>query len=131
MREDIKSMTLPELQGAMVSLGQPAFRAGQIYTWLHRGARSFQEMTNLSKDLRRQLEEREQEELRRALEAREEERLRRVLDQLRSWGTDCAGVGSQVSRADPARWEKLGSQWTRLFSTVPVEISVEVSLGDR
>ena len=80
---------------------------------------------------RRQLEEREQEELRRALEAREEERLRRVLDQLRSWGTDCAGVGSQVSRADPARWEKLGSQWTRLFSTVPVEISVEVSLGDR
>lgn len=53
MREDIKSMTLPELQGAMVSLGQPAFRAGQIYTWLHRGARSFQEMTNLSKDLRR------------------------------------------------------------------------------
>ena len=58
MREDIKSMTLPELQGAMVSLGQPAFRAGQIYTWLHRGARSFQEMTNLSKDLRRQLEER-------------------------------------------------------------------------
>ena len=37
MREDIKSMTLPELQGAMVSLGQPAFRAGQIYTWLHRG----------------------------------------------------------------------------------------------
>ena len=69
--------------------------------------------------------------LRRALEAREEERLRRVLDQLRSWGTDCAGVGSQVSRADPARWEKLGSQWTRLFSTVPVEISVEVSLGDR
>lgn len=80
---------------------------------------------------RRQLEEREQEELRRALEAREEERLRRVLDQLRSWGTDCAGVGSQVSQADPARWEKLGPQWTRLFSAVPVEISVEVSLGDR
>lgn len=58
MREDIKSMTLAELQGAMKSLGQPAFRAGQIYTWLHRGARSFQEMTNLSKDLRQQLEER-------------------------------------------------------------------------
>ena len=57
--------------------------------------------------------------------------LRRVLDQLRSWGTDCAGVGSQVSQADPARWEKLGPQWTRLFSAVPVEISVEVSLGER
>lgn len=45
---------------------------------------------------RRQLEEQEQEQLRRALEAREEERLRRVLDQLRSWGADCAGVGSQA-----------------------------------
>ena len=57
--------------------------------------------------------------------------LRRVLDQLRSWGADCAGVGSQVGRADPARWEKLRDRWTRLFSTVPVEISVEVSLGAR
>ena len=73
----------------------------------------------------------DQEQLRRALEAREEERLRRVLDQLRSWGADCAGVGSQVGRADPARWEKLRDRWTRLFSTVPVEISVEVSLGAR
>ena len=58
MREDIKSMTLEELRGAMAALGQPAFRAGQIYTWLHRGAVSFQEMTNLSKDLRQQLEAR-------------------------------------------------------------------------
>ena len=80
---------------------------------------------------RRQLEKQEQEQLRRALEAREEGRLQRVLDQLRSWGTDCAGVGSQVGRADPARWEKLRNRWTRLFSTVPVEISVEVSLGER
>ena len=54
-----------------------------------------------------------------------------MLDQLRSWGADCAGVGSQVGRADPARWEKLRDRWTRLFSTVPVEISVEVSLGAR
>ena len=34
MREDIKSMTLEELRGAMAALGQPAFRAGQIYTCL-------------------------------------------------------------------------------------------------
>lgn len=58
MRGDHKSMTLEELRGAMAALGQPAFRAGQIYTWLHRGAVSFQEMTNLSKDLRQQLEAR-------------------------------------------------------------------------
>ena len=30
MREDIKSMTLPELQAAMKEMGQPAFRGGQI-----------------------------------------------------------------------------------------------------
>ena len=72
-----------------------------------------------------------EEALRRVLETAGRGSVHTVLDQLRSWGTDCAGVGSQVSRADPARWEKLGSQWTRLFSTVPVEISVEVSLGDR
>ncbi|MBS7217791.1 MAG: hypothetical protein KH028_00010 [Oscillospiraceae bacterium] len=80
---------------------------------------------------RQRPEEQEREQLRRALEMREERRLRRVLDQLRSWGTDCAGVGSQVGRADPARWEGLKNRWTRLFSTVPVEICVEISLGAR
>jgi len=54
---NIKSMTLPELQNAMKELGQPAFRAKQVYTWLHRGVRSYDEMTNLSKDLRAKLQE--------------------------------------------------------------------------
>lgn len=57
MKTDIKSMTLPEMQAAMKEMGQSAFRAGQIYTWLHRGVTSFQEMSNLSRDLRVQLEE--------------------------------------------------------------------------
>ena len=83
------------------------------------------------KEDRRLLRLRREYRFRRRSKAREEERLRRVLDQLRSWGADCAGVGSQVGRADPARWEKLRDRWTRLFSTVPVEISVEVSLGAR
>ena len=52
MKTDIKSMTLEELQADMRAMGQSAFRAGQIYTWLHRGATSFWEMTNLSKELR-------------------------------------------------------------------------------
>lgn len=38
-------------------MGQPAFRAKQIFSWMHRGARSFDEMTNLSKDLRQKLSE--------------------------------------------------------------------------
>ena len=54
---NIKSMTLPELQEALKELGQPAFRAKQIYTWLHKGVKSYDEMTNLSKELRAQLAE--------------------------------------------------------------------------
>ncbi len=57
MKTDIKSMTLEEIRLAMKDLGLPAFRAGQIYTWLHRGATSFDAMTNLSKELRARLDE--------------------------------------------------------------------------
>ena len=39
------------------NMGQPAFRAKQVFTWLHRGVRSFDEMTDLSKPLRAQLAE--------------------------------------------------------------------------
>ena len=52
---DIKSMTQEELGSFLKSLGQPAFRAKQVFTWLHRGVTSFDEMTNLPKALREQL----------------------------------------------------------------------------
>ena len=52
---DIKSMDLAELTAYVQSLGQPAFRAGQVFQWLHRGVRSFEEMSNLPKALREQL----------------------------------------------------------------------------
>ena len=52
---NLKSMTLPELSGLFKELGQPAFRAKQVYTWLHRGVRSYDEMTNLPKSLRETL----------------------------------------------------------------------------
>lgn len=51
-------MTLAELRGEFAELGEPAFRAGQVYSWMHRGARSFEEMTNLSKALRLRLADR-------------------------------------------------------------------------
>lgn len=57
MKTDLKSMTLTQMQDAMKELGLPAFRAGQIYTWLHRGATSFDDMTNLSRELRARLSE--------------------------------------------------------------------------
>ena len=55
MRNEIKSLTLSELKNALGD--QPAFRARQIYTWLHRGVRSFDEMTDLPKALREKLAE--------------------------------------------------------------------------
>ncbi len=50
--KDIKSMLLTELKAELAERGEPNFRAGQIYTWLHRGVRSFDEMTNLPAALR-------------------------------------------------------------------------------
>ena len=52
MKEDLKSMSLSQMEQAFSALGEPKFRAKQVFTWLHRGARSFDEMTNLSKPRR-------------------------------------------------------------------------------
>ncbi len=52
-RIDVKSLTLPELTAEMTSMGEKAFRARQLYEWMHvKLARGFGEMTNLSKALR-------------------------------------------------------------------------------
>ena len=58
--KDIKSMTCEELTQELRDLGEPAFRAEQVFSWLHRGVRSFSEMTNLSKTLREKMEQRYQ-----------------------------------------------------------------------
>lgn len=47
--KDIKSMTLAELGAELKVLGEPAFRAKQIYRWMHRGVRDFSEMTDISR----------------------------------------------------------------------------------
>lgn len=52
---NLKSMTLGEMTQLFKDMGQPAFRAKQVYTWLHRGVRSYEEMTNLPKPLRERL----------------------------------------------------------------------------
>ena len=52
---DIKSMNPAELAAYFKELGEPAFRAKQVFQWLHRGTSSFDEMTNLSKSLREKL----------------------------------------------------------------------------
>ena len=52
---DLKSLSLQEMTDVLKAMGQPAFRGKQVFTWLHKGARSFEEMTNLPKALRDQL----------------------------------------------------------------------------
>ena len=54
---NLKSLTQPELADILKGLGQPAFRAKQVYKWLHSGVRSYDEMTNLPKALRDRLAE--------------------------------------------------------------------------
>ena len=56
--KDIRSMTPEELERDFSELGLPKYRAGQVFSWLNRGAGSFAEMTNLPKSLREQLGER-------------------------------------------------------------------------
>lgn len=55
---DIKSLLPEELSAELAAMGEPGYRAKQIFTWLGRGAESFDEMTNLSKPLRAKLAER-------------------------------------------------------------------------
>lgn len=52
---DIKSMNQAEMADYFRELGEPAFRAKQVFQWIHRGAVSFDDMTNLSKGLREKL----------------------------------------------------------------------------
>ena len=58
MKINIKSMLKIEIAEEFAKLGLPSFRAGQVFKWLHSGVESFEEMTNLSKDLRAILDER-------------------------------------------------------------------------
>ncbi len=55
---DIKSMNKEELEQFLRTLGQPAFRAKQLYQWMHQKlAGEFSQMSNLSRQLQQQLEE--------------------------------------------------------------------------
>ena len=56
MKHDILSMSLGELEGLIISLGEPKFRAKQIYSWLLRGIWG-DEMSNVPKKLREKLED--------------------------------------------------------------------------
>ena len=52
---NLKSQTLAELGALFKEMGEPAFRAKQVYKWLHGGVRTYDEMTNLPQSLRQKL----------------------------------------------------------------------------
>lgn len=55
-KRDIRSYPFEQLKEEMLLIGEKAFRAKQIYEWIHvKLAGSFEEMTNLSKQLRAKL----------------------------------------------------------------------------
>ncbi len=55
---DLKNLTLPALEQFLQGKGKERFRATQIFKWIfQKDARSFEEMTNISKDLRKELSE--------------------------------------------------------------------------
>ena len=54
---DLKSMLPSELEEYMRSIGQPRFRAKQVFSWLSKGVERFDQMRNLPQPLREQLAE--------------------------------------------------------------------------
>ena len=53
----LKSMTAAEIGAVLKEMGQPAFRAKQVFSWLHKGAASYEDMTNVPQNLRNILAE--------------------------------------------------------------------------
>ena len=54
---DLKDLEYTELEPFFMEMGEPRFRAKQVFEWLHRGVRSVDGMTNLSKATRAKLAE--------------------------------------------------------------------------
>ena len=55
MGKDILSMLPQEIEAELEALGEPKYRAKQIFEWLSRGVRDFDGMTNLPKALKEKL----------------------------------------------------------------------------
>jgi len=56
-KKDILDRSLDELKADMAAMGEKPFRGEQVYRWLYKGVSSFEEMTNLSKQLIAKLNE--------------------------------------------------------------------------
>ncbi|NNM09190.1 MAG: 23S rRNA (adenine(2503)-C(2))-methyltransferase RlmN, partial [Flavobacteriaceae bacterium] len=57
-KKDIRALSKEQLQEFFISLGDKKFRGDQVYEWLwNKGVHKFEDMTNISKNTRAQLEE--------------------------------------------------------------------------
>ncbi len=57
MKTDLKSMPLSQMTLFFSQMGEPKFRAKQVYTWLHRGVTDFSQMSDIPLSLRQKLDE--------------------------------------------------------------------------
>ena len=53
----LKNLTEEELKDFLVEIGEKKFRGSQIYSWIYRNIRDFDEMNNIPKSLRTKLQE--------------------------------------------------------------------------
>jgi len=53
----LRDLTFEELENLILSIGEKKFRALQIFSWLHKGVTSFDEMTNIPKNIKEKLSE--------------------------------------------------------------------------
>lgn len=56
---NLRDLTVKELEEYFVSIGEKPFRAKQVFEWLNRGVDSFDEMSNIPKELRERLNDAE------------------------------------------------------------------------
>ena len=56
-RINLKDLQLNEMEKLLQDLGEPKFRAKQIFAWLYKGVDSFEEMTNVPASLKQKLAE--------------------------------------------------------------------------
>lgn len=56
---NLRDLTVKELEEYFVSIGEKPFRAKQVFEWLNRGVDSFDEMSNIPKELRERLSDAE------------------------------------------------------------------------
>jgi len=56
-KKDLLSLTRLEIEELLIHMGEKKFRGKQIFEWVNKGVKSFNEMTNLSKALRDKLEQ--------------------------------------------------------------------------